>query len=31
VTGERLAGGRVIRDRLGLLRRLAETAGQARP
>lgn len=31
VTGERVAGGRVIRDRLGLLRRLAETAGQARP
>ena len=31
VDGGQVAGGRVITDRLGLLRRLTRTAGQARP
>ena len=30
VAGGRITGGRVIRDRLGLMRRLAQTASQAR-
>jgi hypothetical protein len=31
VAGGQVAGGRVITDRLGLLRRLAQAAGQAGP
>jgi hypothetical protein len=31
VAGGRVTGGRIIRDRLGLLRRLAAVVGQTRP